>query len=84
MGVGLEDVNVRRKMRQLTVSEPSDKLIQSSYGEISYGDWCELEVKRIKDHGGEAILKREGTNVCVILTKFGEDFYVEKWLSCQR
>ena len=82
--MGLEDVNVRRRMRQLTVSEPSDKLIKSSYGEISYGDWCELEVKRIEGHGGEAILKREGTNVCVMLTKFGKDFYVEKWLSCQR
>ncbi len=42
-------------------------LLDSQYGSITYGDWCEREAKRISSSSRKAKVLRQGNMVCVAL-----------------
>ncbi len=51
----------------LTVWGFPTTLLDSQYGSITYGDWCEREAKRISSSSRKATVLRQGNMVCVAL-----------------
>jgi hypothetical protein len=49
---------------QLTEWGDPEKRIESQYGEVTYGEWCELEIDRLAKQGRSPTLKRKGSTVC--------------------
>jgi len=45
---------------------PSQKLPRTEYGFITYGQWCEREVKRINDAGGDVEVVRNESGAVAI------------------
>ena len=44
-------------MIQLTVNEPVSKVFTSSYGDLTYYDWCLAEIGRLKKDGIKAEMR---------------------------
>jgi len=49
----------------VTIPSPADELIQSQYGMLNYGKWCELEVGRLRRGGVRAQVVCVGNEVAV-------------------
>lgn len=58
-------MRTKNEQNLVTIPSPSDELIQSEYGLLNYGKWCEYEVGRLRRGGVNARVVCVGNNVAV-------------------
>jgi hypothetical protein len=59
--------SLRGNYKDFTAIKPNDSLIDTEYGEITYLEWCEREVRRIRSHNLKIrYMEDEGKDCCCI------------------
>lgn len=56
----------RAQLVPLTDYNPELEMVSSEYGEVTFAEWCHLEVGRLHNHGIRALVDHTGHGTCAL------------------